>query len=284
MSNDKVVSRIYETYEYDAFKPLGANRGAANKFGIKNAKLNKMLKLIEEGKFIPELGTIKVNEKYEVIDGHHRLQALKAHKLAVRYEIIHDPKFNIATGREKLGNVYTVNAVNPSWSGKDLFKAAFSAKAPLAIKIQQLINDYGEIFDFLDVLALLKRDEECFSGVKRGGVDMSVFEDASLVDHANTDEFKLELKYFEKLVQKYRISSHRKRGVHATYTILFNISNDVIDKIAFRNSCLRVTDNALLSTKKTKNIEAWIRLLVETYNRKNGKSVRVVDILKTINK
>lgn len=73
--SDKTVGYIYTTKDYDKFKRLEGNRD------VKNAK--KIIKSINDVGYI--LSPILVNEKYEVIDGQNRLDALKALGLPVPY-------------------------------------------------------------------------------------------------------------------------------------------------------------------------------------------------------
>lgn len=70
-----IIGQIYETNDYSKFKRLKGNRD------VKNA--NKIIKSI--GKVGYVLSPILVNEKFEVIDGQNRLEALKKLGMPVAY-------------------------------------------------------------------------------------------------------------------------------------------------------------------------------------------------------
>ena len=72
---EKVIGEIYLTDDYDKFKRLKGNRD------IKGTK--KVIKSIKDVGYI--LSPILVNEKYEVVDGQNRLDALKELKMPVAY-------------------------------------------------------------------------------------------------------------------------------------------------------------------------------------------------------
>ena len=73
--SDKIVGEIFSTTDYDKFKRLEGNRD------VKNAK--KIVKSIRDVGYI--LSPILVNEKYEVVDGQNRLDALRELGLPVLY-------------------------------------------------------------------------------------------------------------------------------------------------------------------------------------------------------
>ena len=63
---DKEFGKILSTYEYDKFKKIKGNR----KINFKN--LGKIINSMSKKQLVIP---ILVNEKFEVIDGQHRLQA-----------------------------------------------------------------------------------------------------------------------------------------------------------------------------------------------------------------
>ncbi len=72
---DKVIGQIYQTTDYEKFKRLSGNRE------VKNAK--KIIDSINAVGYV--LSPILVNERWEVIDGQNRLEALKKLELPVIY-------------------------------------------------------------------------------------------------------------------------------------------------------------------------------------------------------
>lgn len=287
MEKDKQVAVIYETYDHDKFRPMKQNRGTVTETGTKRRKLVSILKLLESGKYVPELGTIRVNKNFEIIDGHHRLQALRMYKLPVRYEIIEDQRFNEATGREKLGHIYDVNAINPSWSQTDMYKAALAAKAPVALAIQQLINKYRNKFEFQHVLALVMKNERIFTGARKGDVSMQTFDDKKLLDVFDEPSFHIEIRYFNELNEKFRISDRSSLGFKAAYAIMWRFMEHTSPPVFrgdFRKAILTTSENMLRNTERTRTLSTWVRLLIETYNKRSRDKVKVTTVLKALGK
>lgn len=283
---DKPVAMIYETSDYEKFKPMKQNRGTATTTGTKRRKLISILRLLETGKYVPELGTIRVNKNYEIIDGHHRLQALRQYQLPVRYEIIEDDRFNIATGREKLGHVYDANSINPSWSQNDMYKAALAAKAPVALAIDELIKRHKNTFPFNHVLALLMQNERVFTGARKGDVTMQTFDDKKLIEQINSNEFYNEMRFFNELNQKFMYSDRSSLGFKATYAIMWRYSMTLDDptqfRAEFRKAVPTVSTIMLRNSERTRTFAQWARLLIETYNKRSRSKLKVSHVLKSL--
>jgi hypothetical protein len=72
--------KIFKTYNYSLFKKMKGNRD------IDESHLKKIIKSIEEDGYT--FSPIQVNEKYEVIEGQHRLEACRALKLPIYYHVV----------------------------------------------------------------------------------------------------------------------------------------------------------------------------------------------------
>jgi hypothetical protein len=263
------------------------NRGAVTETGTKRRKLISILKLIAAKTYVAELGTIKVNKNFEIIDGHHRLEALRIHQLPVRYEIIYDDKFNNTSGREKLGHMYDVNSINASWSQKDMYKGALVAKAPLALAIQALIVKHRDTFDFNHVIALLLKRENIFTGARKTDVNMQMFDNKNFVEYMQENEFDQEFKYFLALNQKLRISDKANLGFKAAYAIIWRYmghKQPPVFRGSFRKAILATSENMLRNSERTRSFSAWVRLFIETYNKKNRDKIKVTHVLKELGK
>lgn len=103
---DKIVHtvNVLETKNYDKFKWLKGNRP------ISTSHVNYLKKKIEEnGNLTPQF-PLDVNENMEIIDGQHRLEALKILKEPVYYQI--KPSLDI-------NSVISLNTGQKNWSWKD---------------------------------------------------------------------------------------------------------------------------------------------------------------------
>lgn len=92
--------RVYNTTDYDQFKTLKGNRY------IDPNNYKKLLKAIEQ-KNLLEINPIIVNEKFEVIDGQHRLEIAKTLNLPVYYYVASKTSYD---------EVITLNNVSKRWN------------------------------------------------------------------------------------------------------------------------------------------------------------------------
>ena len=97
---DKVITNIYETYDYGKFKFIDGNRKIDHSVKIANSvQKNGQL-------FAP----IVVNEKYEIIDGQNRFEAFKSLNLPIMYFIVEG---------YGLKECNVMNEASKNWTAKD---------------------------------------------------------------------------------------------------------------------------------------------------------------------
>jgi hypothetical protein len=274
--SDKVVSQIFETTNYGQFTVLKENRGA--KDSIKPRKIKHLMAIAQGPKYVPEKWKIDVNDKFVVIDGHHRLAVSKMLKLPIRYEIIKDKKFH--NGQSTfINNVYEVNSLNTAWTSTDVFKAALAAKLPLANEIQKLISKHNNTFDHMSIIALIKKDPGLFRYAH--GINVLTFEDKALLDYFHSSEFSMELASFISINNKLRIVSTKKRCISAVYEVII-YGSEFIDTAKFKRSVMKISDITLNNTAKTSNSKEWLMVLIRTYNSYAGTNIRLKTLLKAI--
>ena len=73
------INQIQSTTDYDQFKVLGGNRN------VSTQHVNRLVAQIEETGNITQVSPIIVNEKFQVIDGQHRLRAAEKTGVPVGY-------------------------------------------------------------------------------------------------------------------------------------------------------------------------------------------------------
>lgn len=76
------MSSIQTTNDYSMFKHIKGNRK------VKRAHVNKLRSVFEAKPEVSEWVPIIVNEKFQVIDGQHRLEAIEELKFPVHYRVI----------------------------------------------------------------------------------------------------------------------------------------------------------------------------------------------------
>lgn len=105
MSNPYKISR---TSKYDAFKTIKGNRT------VRPAHVKKLKLAIQSDPESIKYNPILVNEHLEVIDGQHRLEAIKQLELDVYY---------VKVDGLKLDDVQILNSVSRNWQPMDYAKA-----------------------------------------------------------------------------------------------------------------------------------------------------------------
>lgn len=275
-NKDRVVANVFETTDYDRFSILAENRGQKETKGLKERKLERLQRMVNDGTWIHEMSRVRVNTQQQVVDGAHTLEICRRNKMPVRYEITDNPKFNYVTRREMIGNVYSINSVTTSWSSQELFDAACQLKAPLALIMKEILEANNNFFVWTDLMSLVEKDGRHFVGRWRG-VTMHTFEDKDLVEYIQSPEFEAELKYFVKFNLKARIAPKKGLILKAAYDILW-YAREHVDPLMFRKSLVNIPENVIQSGKTT-TLDGAIRLLISHYNKSQGQTVNIQSML-----
>lgn len=117
--------RIFISYDYDLFKHIQGNRSINP---LHKSRLKKsMLKS-------PLFTVIFVNEKYEIIDGHHRYEVSKELRLPIYYCI------NDGYG---LDEVHILNSTVQTWKPNDFIDGYCDLAYPEYLKYRNFMRKYG---------------------------------------------------------------------------------------------------------------------------------------------
>jgi len=276
-NDDKVVAKIFETYEYEKFSILAENRGQKETKGLKDRKLKTLQNMIDRGEWIHELSRVCVNEKFEIVDGAHTLEIARRNSFPVRYEIVSDPHFNDVSKRDLIGSVYIINSVSTVWTSSELFGAAVQTKAPLALVLNEIIEAHENFFVWTDLMALLQKDDRYFTGRWRHLANMQTFESKELVELAKSEEFALEVKHFAKLNLKARIAPRKGIIFKAAYDILWHC-RDMVNPALFRRALTSLPENLVTSVRSASD-EPCRRMLIQHYNKTQGAAVDTAAVI-----
>lgn len=132
----KLGDRVITTREYKIFKPLDGNR---------NTNPMHLKRLMESMKKAYLFSPIIVNEKYEVIDGQHRLYCAKKLNLPVYY---------IICKGYGLREVQILNANSKNWSADDYLDGYCDLKIKDYVTYREFKKKYG--FGHRETQALLE--------------------------------------------------------------------------------------------------------------------------------
>lgn len=129
MKHSKEISKIYETYDYSVFKKLVGNRPV-------NSHVNAIANSMKVDGWIG--APIEVNEKMEVVDGQHRLEAAKQVGIPVRYEI---------QNGLNLRKCQVMNNTSKGWGNNDYINSHIELGNKNYERLKTMIDKYPAIPD-----------------------------------------------------------------------------------------------------------------------------------------
>lgn len=157
LTNNEIVSNtVYRTTDYDLFKRLEGNRA------VLSNRVNKIIKSIKKNGYI--MNPIIVNEKYEVIDGQGRLEALRVMNLPVDYIVIK------GLGREQC---IALNAYSTIWSMVDYISAYCEDGNENYIRLQEVIDAFPEINTPIKIILVTGVASVQSSSIKAGTIKVT---------------------------------------------------------------------------------------------------------------
>lgn len=236
---EKEVGKILSTYEYNQFKRIKGNR----KVNFKN--LGKIINSMKKKQLIIP---ILVNEKYEVIDGQHRLQACIELGLPVYYYMVEGYGDN---------EVITTNLNQENWSKGQFLDYYIEHENPHYIKFEEIRSNHGlNISQLLNILAKVK-------GVTLKSLSFSFVEGTFKIDNDdiwNTTRFLMSLEDFNKS-KFYKADSFVLAFLslynyppydHSHMVEQLKIRGDKLNVYASKNEYLRILTTEIYSAHKGK--------------------------------
>jgi hypothetical protein len=126
MTKKTVKIDIYETTDYDIFKKVVGNRP------VFTAHVDKLRRSIQRKNML-ERNPIKVNEKMQIIDGQHRLEAARQLSLPIYYLI--EPEGG-------LSEIQLLNANNRSWLTSDYLESFIAMGRREYMQLRDFAEEY----------------------------------------------------------------------------------------------------------------------------------------------
>lgn len=230
--NVNITGNTYRTEDYSIFKRLAANRP------VLSLRVNKIIRSISTKGYI--YNPIVVNEKYEVIDGQGRLEALSFLGLPV--------DFVIAPGAG-LDECRILNTFTTRWSTMDYIESFRESGNDNYIRMKQIIDDFPTI----------KLSVKILIATGRAAVPTSIIQEGKLVvekDSVSTIYSDLSL-IAELMPYIQKVSGRQEHICHA---------------IAFAHHCgtdeerlLRVLSNNIIPS--TSSAKEAMNYISDIYNR-----------------
>lgn len=235
----KNSQKVYETKDYKIFKTLNGNR-PINLSHVKRLKVSIAEKPID----IP----IIVNEKMQVIDGQHRLEALKELNKPVRY---------LKNYGLNLKDVQKLNTTSQKWNMDAYLESYILLGYPEYVKYKAFYDEYG--FNHNETLSLLNK------GVIGGGTTQA-FKEGRLKIHDWDESCKqaTKIEMCKSFYPDYKRRSFVLAMIHCMKHSDFNVS-EFIAKMRYQQG-------------KLKNHVTWqqcVAMIEDIYNYKRPIGERI---------
>lgn len=239
---DKSVSEIYKTTDYNRFKIMNGNRNISKQH-LERIKLNILKKYV--------MSPILVNERFEIVDGQHRFTALKELKLPVFYYMI--------TGLT-IDECQLLNSYSSNWTNMDYIKS-FSK---IGNKNYQMIIKFSETYPFMQnaytIIYLLQGKKTSSTG--------------SLLANIKTGEFELSMQGYEAACRvAEKMKDFSKVTKEYTHTLFQRAIMQIIMHPSYDHDRMLSKMESVGSTKfkKCSSINDYYKILSEIYNYRARK-------------
>lgn len=192
--------RTYTTKNLNLFNIMGVNRGAEN--GIETKRVQAFVDMEKDGVFVTEDCFVRVNKKWDVIDGTHHIEKARILNEYVNFMVVPDKMYNDVSEREFANNVSLVNSVDSTWRDKGNITSAAKAGERCALNVLKLVSDTKKAKLFKTspitatrVISLLSNFE---TGIKERRQLRSVYCNDVYADILESQEFKVK---FERIIE-----------------------------------------------------------------------------------
>lgn len=224
------MTKILVTNNYTIFKTMPGNRPKVE------SHIRKLVKAMDEKPYLTNLHPILVNEKYEVIDGQHRLEALKRLNKPVHY----------IKGQDlRLEDVQMLNAFSKNWTHHD-FALGYArlGKEPYVIYLDSL-GTYLPLGKKLVHNVLLR-----YLTNRKGKGEMHDEFKRGIFEIPNEHEARLQLQMLKEVIEASKDKSLINRNFGIAFHEVFESENynhdrmlSKISKFADKlNDCITVQD------------------------------------------
>lgn len=225
-----IANQVYETTNYDVFSYKRDNRVIKENF-----------KLREEIKSIGILVPILVNEKYEVIDGQHRLEIARKLKKKVPFIIMN------GAGKKE---IISINTTSKQWMLEDFIMSFANEGIEEYEKMKKLLVDYDVNAGTLCSLAFNSTDSSRPTNLVKTGQ----------LQFVNYDFLITFLEFYQELITRTALDNNSSlpKSLYTMYRLKKFDSNRIFDKSGLIAERLRGVTQQGMTTQ----------ILLECYNQR----------------
>jgi len=201
-------NEIVQTFKYDLFNAIFANRG--KELGFDEKRVQNLVKLILSGEYFSEMSIVLVNKNGVTLDGANRIEAHRRTNTPVLFRVLTDDAYN-GTITDNLKIVARYNDFNPMWTANEQFKTAFQAGSVLAKLLASHRADIigasmklaeNDISVNLMMTLVEKNKKKCHSR-KRSFIE---YFNEEYLKYAQTAEFVEEFEFVAKIIEYFKDS------------------------------------------------------------------------------
>lgn len=219
----EIINQVYETIDYSLFKNIKENRQITENLNLKS-------EIEKYGILVP----VTVNEKYEIIDGQHRVYYAKALELPV--------PFVVQKGYGK-NEIISINNSSKNWKLADFINRYAQEGISEYKKMMALIKKYDVSANLLCSLAFNTTDNTRPAAKARSGE----------LQFVNYDFLIGFLEFYQDLIENTALANRKGTGLAAALYSLYRIDGfdeeRVFDKSGQINELLRgVTQQAEITS------------------------------------
>jgi len=237
-TTDNEIGTVYSTTNYDKFKVIGGNRN------LSLPHFNRLKKSMSDNYLFT---CIIVNERFEVIDGQHRLKAIMELSLPVNY---------VVCKGYGLQEVHRLNANSKTWSSDDYLAGYCELGYPEYLKYREFKNKYN--FGHGECFAMLTGNRH---SPKQTVFAMGNFKVKQYSAACKTADWIM-------LTAPYYKNYKRRSYIYAMITLLQNPNFEITEFI----QKLRVQPTALCDCT---DVEQYLVLIEEIYNYRRREKVNL---------
>lgn len=238
---------VYKTKEYGLFKILKDNRG------INEAHIHRLKKSFEHKHLVCPL---IVNEKYEVIDGQHRLEASKLTGV---------PLYFIIVNGYTIEDVQILNANQKNWNKYDFMNMYCERGYKHYLQLREFM-DFNPDFKIVISIRLLEGPKDASEEI--GGLRMKArrFEEGKfeVLDYSNTIRITNKIKEFKPFFELY-----------ASANFVGAILKLLTRKKYNHAEMLHKLEASSIKLKECNTVEEYLLLLEKIYNYKRPDDKKV---------
>jgi hypothetical protein len=246
------VNVVYKTYDLSMFKSIDGNR-------VPNLQhIRRLTSSVKE--YGMKCNPIIVNEKYEVIDGQHRLAAAKEAGTFVYYIMIKG---------YTLSEVHTLNLNQKNWTKKDFVDGYANMGVESYMKLRSFI-DRNEDYTFDSCVSFCNNTSTGAGGVSAARLNNVNSVSAGILEHGTWKggDFNLAQEWANKLrmIKPYYNSYNRSNFVGIMITLL---QNEKFDFNEFMHK-VRLQPTALVDCA---NRDQYRTLIEDIYNYRSRNKI-----------